>query len=136
LSDGSANSPSTIRASPPVTEQEPEPEQQQVKSEAKEGVPDPILEKRKNSVQEEKKRGQRLFGGLLSTLSRSTPDGAAKRRVEIERRQAAKTQQLAIDNKAREAEKLVKLKEERKVGQVLYNEQSVSTDNVIQVWMC
>jgi hypothetical protein len=32
-------------------------------------------DRRKSSVQEERKRGQRLFGGLLSTLSQSTPNG-------------------------------------------------------------
>lgn len=112
-SDGSAASPSTIGASPAAIEplkQEP--------------APDP-RERRKNSIQEEKKRGQRLFGGLLSTLSRSTPDGQQKRRAEIEKRQAAKAAQQAIDNKAREAEKLAKLKEVRRKQQIKVDEESV-----------
>ena len=84
-------------------------------------------ERRKSSVVEERKRGQRLFGGLLSTLSQTTPNGQQKRRLEIERRQAEKAQQQKHDDEVRRAEKLANLKKIRKVEQVKWDEQSVST---------
>ncbi|KAH8176117.1 pinin/SDK/memA/ protein conserved region domain-containing protein [Sarocladium implicatum] len=46
-----------------------------------------------SSVQDEKKRNKRLFGGLLSTLSQSASNNPAqKRRLEIERRQQERLQ--------------------------------------------
>jgi len=82
-------------------------------------------DRRKSSVQEERKRGQRLFGGLLSTLSQSTPNGQQKRRLEIEKRQQEKAkQQKAVDEEKR-AEKLANLKAIRKAEQIKFDEESV-----------
>ena len=82
---------------------------------------------RRSSVQEEKKRGQRLFGGLLSTLSQSTPTGQQKRRQDIEKRQAEKAKQQKLDDEVRKAEKLAKLKEIRLAEQINFDEESVSS---------
>lgn len=82
--------------------------------------------KRRSSVQEEKKRGQRLFGGLLSTLSQSTPTGQQKRRQDIEKRQAEKAQQQKLDDEVRKAEKLAKLIKIRAIEQTKFIEESVS----------
>jgi hypothetical protein len=78
-------------------------------------------------VVEEKKRGQRLFGGLLSTLSQSTPNGQQKRRLEIEKRQSEKAQQQKHDDEVRRAEKLASLKKIRKAEQIRFDEESVSS---------
>jgi hypothetical protein len=50
------------------------------------------LEKRpvRRGREDERKRGQRLFGGLLGTLSQSSNSAAQKRRADIEKRQQDK----------------------------------------------
>jgi len=84
------------------------------------------VQAKRSSVQEEKKRGQRLFGGLLSTLSQSTPTGQQKRRQDIEKRQAEKAQQQKLDDEVRKAEKLAKLIKIRAIEQTKFIEESVS----------
>jgi len=83
-------------------------------------------DRRKSSVQEERKRGQRLFGGLLSTLSQSTPNGQQKRRLEIEKRQQEKAKQQKAADEEKRAEKLAKLRAIRKAEQIKFDEESVS----------
>ena len=117
--DGTADSPSTARATPPAVEPE--------KQAGEERGPGPFQARRKSSAIEEKQRGKRLFGGLLSALSRTTPDGSQKRREEAEKRQAAKARQLEIDSKAREAEMLEKRANLRKAQKIKWDEDSVST---------
>ncbi|KAI5926364.1 pinin/SDK/memA/ protein conserved region-domain-containing protein [Camillea tinctor] len=88
---------------------------------------EPSIDRRESTIQEEKRRGKRLFGGLLSTLSQTTTSSQQKRRQEIERRQQAKVhQQQAEDDKHRE-EKLAKLKIIRKIEQVKFDEQVMQT---------
>jgi hypothetical protein len=122
--DGSAQSPSTLRASPQATDsikREPS-----VKVEPDGTSSQQNQDRRKSSVVEEKRRGQRLFGGLLSTLSQSTPNGQQKRRLEIEKKQAEKAKQQKLDDETRKAEKIAKLKEIRRTEQVKFDEESVS----------
>jgi hypothetical protein len=88
-------------------------------------------EKRKNSIQEERKRGQRLFGGLLSTLSQSTPNGQQKRRQEIEKRQREKAKQQKAEDEGRRAQRLADLKTIRKAEQIKFDEQSVRCPRLI-----
>lgn len=121
--DGSTGSPSAARESPTA---ESIKQESSTKQEPGEKAKDLEQERRKSSVQEEKKRGQRLFGGLLSTLSQSTPNGQQKRRLEIEKRQAEKAQQQKHDDELRRAEKLANLKKIRKVEQIKFDEESVS----------
>jgi hypothetical protein len=80
---------------------------------------------RRNFSQEEKKRGQRLFGGLLNTLSQTTASSLQKKRLEIERRQQDRVQQQRVEDDKHRAEKLSKLKHTRKVEQVKFDEQVV-----------
>ncbi|KAI0180910.1 hypothetical protein GGR52DRAFT_567168 [Hypoxylon sp. FL1284] len=88
---------------------------------------EPSKDRRATALQEEKKRGKRLFGGLLSTLSQTTSNSQLKRRQEVERRQQAKAhQQKAEDDKHRE-EKLAKLKAVRQVEQLKFDEQVMET---------
>ncbi|KAE8454336.1 hypothetical protein EG329_005261 [Mollisiaceae sp. DMI_Dod_QoI] len=114
--DASAGSPTGLRESPQPIDS----------SRVSSGTTrDPIQERRKSSVQEERKRGQRLFGGLLSTLSQSTPNGQQKRRLEIEKRQQEKVKQQKAEDEVRRAEKLAKLKALRKTEQVKFDEESM-----------
>ena len=129
--DGTAGSPSALRASPESTIQE-----SGVKQEPSAKAKDLTQDRRKSSVVEERKRGQRLFGGLLSTLSQSTSNGQQKRRLDIEKRQAEKAQQQKLDHEMRQAERLAKLKEIRKVEQIKFDEESVSGHNSICSDLC
>ena len=83
-------------------------------------------ERRKSSVQEERKRSRRLFGGILSALSQTAPSGQQKRRQEIEKRQAEKAKQQKVDDEDQRAERLARLKATRKAEQIKYNRESVS----------
>jgi hypothetical protein len=88
-------------------------------------APDPGPDRRKNFSNEEKKRGQRLFGGLLNTLSQTTANSQQKKRLEIERRQQERAQQQRAEDDKRRAEKLAKLNHVRKIQQVKLDEQVV-----------
>lgn len=81
--------------------------------------------RQRDSLQEEKKRGKRLFGGLLSTLSQTTANSHQRKRQEIERRQQEKAHlQRAHDDKLRE-KKLTKLRAVRRAEQIKFDEQVV-----------
>lgn len=129
--DGGGKSPSALRASPQATE--PTRDESSARQGSEEKVKDLNQERRKSSVQEERKRGQRLFGGLLSTLSQRTPNGQQKRRLEIEKRQAEKAKQQKVDDEVRRAEKLASLKKIRQGEQVKFDKESVSSFGVEQV---
>jgi hypothetical protein len=98
-------------------------------SEAKRPIGAPPLSSssgRRNFSQEEKKRGQRLFGGLLSTLSQTTSGTPRwKKRQEIERRQQERAQQERAEDEKRRAEKFAKLEHARKIDQVWFDEKVV-----------
>ncbi|KAK6074426.1 pinin sdk mema domain protein [Seiridium cupressi] len=82
----------------------------------------PSLDRRQSASVEEKKRGKRLFGGLLSTLSQTNKSSSQKKRHEIERKQQARvSQQKAEDDKHRE-ERLAKLKAVRRQEQIEWEE--------------
>ncbi|TLS29858.1 hypothetical protein PpBr36_03549 [Pyricularia pennisetigena] len=86
--------------------------------------PDRPKERRRDFSQEEKKRGQRLFGGLLSTLSQKPPG----RRQPVERKQHEKAQQRKEEDNRRKAEiqeKLAKLNRRRKIQQIKLDEQTM-----------
>ncbi|KAK5664225.1 hypothetical protein OQA88_441 [Cercophora sp. LCS_1] len=78
---------------------------------------------RRNFSQEEKKRGQRLFGGLLSTLSQTTSNTQQRKRLDIERRQYERAQQQRVEDDRRRADKLAKLNHVRKIEQIKLDEQ-------------
>ncbi|GAB1210409.1 hypothetical protein APSETT445_009201 [Aspergillus pseudonomiae] len=74
--------------------------------------------------EEERKRGQRLFGALLGTLSQSSNSAAQKRRADIERRQQDKLKLQdeeydELKKKRREERVAIRKKEQR-----LYEEES------------
>ncbi|KAI1426025.1 pinin/SDK/memA/ protein conserved region-domain-containing protein [Xylaria sp. FL1777] len=77
--------------------------------------------------QEEKKRGRRLLGGLMNTLSQASAGSQHRKRQDIERRQQAKsTQQRAEEDRLR-IQKLSKLEAVRKAEQLKFDEQVMKT---------
>ncbi|KAK1773401.1 pinin/SDK/memA/ protein conserved region-domain-containing protein [Copromyces sp. CBS 386.78] len=78
---------------------------------------------RKNVSMEEKKRGRRLFGGLLNTLSQTTPNKAHQhRRKEIERRQQERVQQQRVEDDRRRTDLLAERRSFRETKQVDFEE--------------
>ena len=88
---------------------------------------DRASERRKSGQLEERKRGKRLFGALLGTLSQSSSSTAQKRRTDIQ--QAKLKEQLdAQDEKKRQ--KREALVESRRKEQVTYDRRSVNKINI------
>ncbi|CAM1505475.1 Fc.00g111120.m01.CDS01 [Cosmosporella sp. VM-42] len=81
------------------------------------------IDRRKSATQEEKKRGQRLFGGLLSTLSQKPSNTQQKRRLEIERRQQERLQKQRVEDDKKRAEKASKLHNIRMSRQIIFEEE-------------
>lgn len=80
---------------------------------------------RKTGADEERKRGQRLFGALLGTLSQSSNTAAQKRRADIERKQQDKLKEQDAkydENKKRRYEELMAA---RRREQKVYDRQTV-----------
>lgn len=84
-----------------------------------EAAPEP-QEKGRKPVRrdEERKRGQRLFGALLGTLSQSSNSAAQKRRADIERRQQDKLKLQdeeygEVKKKRREERMVIRKREQR-----------------------
>ncbi len=78
---------------------------------------------------EERKRGQRLFGALLGTLSQPSAKSAHRKRDEIEKRQQEKLRQR--DEELAEEKRKVrkKLDAARSVEQKVWNKQGVSDED-------
>lgn len=76
-------------------------------------------------TQEDKKRGKRLFGGLLNTLSQTGSSSQQKRRQEIERRQQIKMKEQTAEDDKRRAEKKAELHKIRMEQQIHFEEQVV-----------
>ena len=75
---------------------------------------------------EERKRGRRLFGALLGTLSQSSSSSTAqKRRSDIEKKQQAKLKRQTEEVDERKKEKLEALTKARRREQRIYDRQSV-----------
>jgi hypothetical protein len=75
---------------------------------------------------EERKRGQRMFGALLGTLSHKTgSSAAAKKRADTERKQHERLKQMAENASAREKEQLEQLTRQRRRDQWRWDEQAV-----------
>jgi hypothetical protein len=91
---------------------------------------EPARDRRKASIQEERKRGQRLFGGLISTLSQTTPNDQQKRRQEIERRQQERVKHQKVVDEGKKKERLANLQVIRKTEQIKYDEQTVCLTNI------
>jgi hypothetical protein len=121
----SEHSDSTIKASddqpPPSSTAQPTESQHQSRR-----SPPTISDRRRSGQIEERKRGQRLFGALLGTLSQSAGGTKAQqRRLDIERKQQAKLVAQREEIAEKRKLDLEKLKEERRAAQKKFDEQSV-----------
>ncbi|KAL2373474.1 hypothetical protein RJZ57_002053 [Blastomyces gilchristii] len=81
--------------------------------------------RRKSGVAEERKRGQRLFGALLGTLSQSSSTAAQKRRADIEKKQQAKLRMQEEEYNRLTRKKQEDLLAMRKKQQRTYDAQSM-----------
>ncbi|KAL9085432.1 MAG: hypothetical protein Q9165_007582 [Trypethelium subeluteriae] len=97
---------------------------------------EPALDRRRNRQilgrSEERQRGQRLFGGLLSTLSQSSQGGAGaaareRRKAEIERKQAEKLKARDEEYDEEKKRKLEELTRVRRREQWIWDEQAMRT---------
>lgn len=85
-----------------------------------------LPDRKRNGQLEERKRGQRLFGALLGTLSQSSSSTAQKRRTEIERKQQAKLRLQAEEHDEQKKQRMESLMAVRRKEQKKYDKQSVS----------
>ncbi|KAH0537003.1 hypothetical protein FGG08_006175 [Glutinoglossum americanum] len=81
-------------------------------------------DRRKSGQLEERKRGQRLFGALLGTLSQSSSSAAQRRRADIEKKQQAKLKLQAEEYDQKRKKELEELTALRKQEQKKFDEQS------------
>lgn len=82
-------------------------------------------DRKKSGQLEERKRGQRLFGALLGTLSQSSSSTANKRRTDIEKKQQAKLKLQAEEHEEQKKQRLESLMAVRRKEQKKYDKQSV-----------
>lgn len=81
--------------------------------------------RRPSATLEEKKRGKRLFGGLLNTLSQKPTNNQQKRRQEIERRQQERLQNQRAEDDQKREENLKHLRVIRMQEQIGFEEKVV-----------
>ncbi|XWW97059.1 hypothetical protein V2A60_005040 [Cordyceps javanica] len=81
-------------------------------------------------TQEDKKRGRRLFGGLLNTLSQGASNSQQKRRQEIEKRQQERRQKQDSEDGQRRAERLAQLRAVRIREQIVFDEEVMRNRHV------
>ncbi|KAL9081267.1 MAG: hypothetical protein Q9159_007372 [Coniocarpon cinnabarinum] len=79
----------------------------------------------KSTREDEKKRGRRLFGGLLGTLSQSSSSSAQRRRAEIEMKQQAKLKAQDEEHEEDKKRRLESLALERKAQQQQWDLQAM-----------
>ncbi|CAF9934158.1 MAG: hypothetical protein ALECFALPRED_005873 [Alectoria fallacina] len=82
-------------------------------------------ERRRSGQMEERKRGQRLFGALLGTLSQSSSSTAQMRRTDIEKKQQAKLKLQAEEQDEKKKQKLEALLVVRRREQRKFDKQSM-----------
>jgi hypothetical protein len=75
--------------------------------------------------EDERKRGQRLFGGLLGTLSQSSTSAAQKRRADIEKRQQDKLKNQADEFDGRQIRRKERRDAIRKKEMPFYEREAV-----------
>ncbi|KAI0428605.1 pinin/SDK/memA/ protein conserved region-domain-containing protein [Xylaria sp. FL1042] len=84
-------------------------------------------DRREMARQEEKKRGRRLLGGLMNTLSQANAGSQHRKRQDIERRQQAKSTQQRAEEERLRMQRLSKLEAVRKAEQLKFDEQVLKT---------
>lgn len=84
-----------------------------------------LEEARARVSQEEKRRGMRLFGGLLGTLSQRPANPHQEKRLEIEKRQQERLKQQKVVEEKALAEKKAKIEEVRMKESIKWDERVV-----------
>ena len=82
-------------------------------------------EARARVAQEEKRRGMRLFGGLLGTLSQRPTNPHQQKRMEIEKRQQERLRQQKVVEEKALAEKKARIEEARMKESIKWDERVV-----------
>ncbi|KAL1961151.1 hypothetical protein VTO42DRAFT_3096 [Malbranchea cinnamomea] len=103
----------------------PAPESEAKDSKASTTEADARRDKRKSGAEEERKRGQRLFGALLGTLSQSSTTPAQKRRADIERKQQAKLREQDAEYNEERKRRYEELMVARRREQRIYDRQAM-----------
>ncbi|KAK0661158.1 pinin/SDK/memA/ protein conserved region-domain-containing protein [Cercophora samala] len=82
---------------------------------------------KKSVTQEERKRGQRLFGGILGTLSGQTRESSNlhKRRLDIEKRQHERAQKQEVEDEKHRRGRVERTRRERLIDQIEVDEKSM-----------
>ncbi|KAL1639651.1 hypothetical protein SLS58_007710 [Diplodia intermedia] len=83
------------------------------------------VERRRSGAVEERKRGQRLFGALLGTLSQSSSSAAQRRRADIDKKQQEKLKLQAQEFDQRKKQRLEELMVVRRREQKKFDEQTM-----------
>ncbi|GME49540.1 Pinin/SDK/MemA protein [Neofusicoccum parvum] len=87
--------------------------------------PDRRADRRRSGAIEERKRGQRLFGALLGTLSQSSSSAAQRRRADIDKKQQEKLKLQAEEADQRKKQRLEELTIVRRREQKKFDEQTM-----------
>ncbi|KAB2578964.1 Pinin/SDK/MemA protein [Lasiodiplodia theobromae] len=82
-------------------------------------------DRRRSGAVEERKRGQRLFGALLGTLSQSSSTAAQRRRADIDKKQQEKLKLQAQEFDQRKKQRLEELMVVRRREQKKFDEQTM-----------
>ena len=82
--------------------------------------------RRKSARDEERKRGKRLFGGLLGTLSQKSVSTTHQRRAEIEKKQQEKLKAQDEEREEDQRKRQEELDAELAVAEAQWKEESVS----------
>ncbi|KAJ5983111.1 hypothetical protein N7481_005210 [Penicillium waksmanii] len=89
--------------------------------------PDERKPAQRGRKEDERKRGQRLFGGLLGTLSQSSTSAAQKRRADIEKRQQDKLKNQAEEFDGRQSRRKERREAIRKKEMPFYEREAMQT---------
>ncbi|GAW12791.1 hypothetical protein ANO14919_021620 [Xylariales sp. No.14919] len=87
-------------------------------------------DRREMALQEEKRRGKRLLGGLMNTLNQASAGSQHRKRPDIERRQQAKSIQQRAEEDRLRIQKISKLEAVRKVEQLKFDERVMKTRHI------
>jgi len=82
--------------------------------------------RRRQGAADERKRGQRLFGALLGTLSQSSSSAAQKRRADIEKRQQDKLKLQDEEYGEKKRKRREELLAQRRLQQTAFEREAVS----------
>jgi hypothetical protein len=84
---------------------------------------------------EEKKRGKRLFGGLLTTLNQTNTNPLQKRRQEIEKRQMERQERQKEEDTQKRDENIARIQEIREREQIAFEEKVMRHKHSKMMWV-